>query len=120
MVPVVLLVAVLQTQGCTADAAAYVQAATRMVDAFDLADAASGFELAALRGCEPARVAAIYLRGLFDAREAARAGGSPESLAPVLRAQAALASLGDGAASPAAIAHRAISHSQGMERRMTS
>ena len=51
-----------------------------------------------------AQVAFLYIRGLIDAREAARQGGSPESLAPVRHAIASLEAIAQGRPGSAEIA----------------
>src|SRR5687767_3096283 len=50
---------------------------------FDLAGAARVLVAAGQRGDTFAQLAGVYLRGLIDAHEAARHGGSPDSLMPV-------------------------------------
>jgi hypothetical protein len=50
------------------------------------------------------QVAAVYVRSLLDAREAARQGGSPESLTPVRQAIAWLELVANGRPGPAEIA----------------
>src|SRR5262245_47926335 len=72
-----------------------VEARARAVE-FDLAGAATFLNAAAQRGDAGARTAALYIRGLIDAREASRQGGSPESLAPVREAIAALERIANG------------------------
>lgn len=54
--------------------------------------------------CPPADIQSVYLRGWEAARAAAREGGSPESLAPVREAIAALEQMAGGAHGPAEIA----------------
>jgi len=71
---------------------------------FDFAGAATLLKAAAERGDTSAQVAAIYIRGLIDAREASRQGGSPESLAPVHDAVASLERIAKGRPGPAEIA----------------
>jgi len=72
------------------DGAALLAEALERASLFDLPGAAARAEDARARGCDEAAVAGIYFRGLVAAREAARFGGSPESLQPVVRAVAAL------------------------------
>lgn len=76
---------------CPAEAAALVKDAAVRAAEFDMPGAAEKLEGAARRECASAGVAALYVRGLVDAREAFRQGGSPESLAPVRQAIASLA-----------------------------
>lgn len=71
---------------------------------FDLAGAADRFAMAAARGCTEARVGALYLRGLVDAREAFRQGGAPATLAPVRQAIASLEAIAHSRRGPAEIA----------------
>jgi hypothetical protein len=71
------------------------EARARAVE-FDLAGAATLLNAAAQRGDAGARTAALYIRGLIDAREASRQGGSPESLAPVREAIVELESIANG------------------------
>ena len=63
---------------------------------FDLSGAATLLNAAAQRGDASARTAALYIRGLIDAREASQQGDSPVSLAPVREAIAALDSIANG------------------------
>jgi hypothetical protein len=72
-----------------------VDARTRAVE-FDLVGAETLLNAAAQRGDASARTATLYIRGLIDAREASRQGGSPESLAPVRAAIEALESIANG------------------------
>jgi hypothetical protein len=76
---------------CQAEATALVEDAAARAAEFDVAGAAGTLEAAVARGCARARVSALYMRGLVDARDAFRQGGSPESLAPVRQAIASLA-----------------------------
>lgn len=70
-----------QQPGCAAVAEAQKRAET-----FDLAGALQRLQAAVRAGCEDAVLPATYLRGWIAAREAYRAGGSPESLRPVVQA----------------------------------
>jgi hypothetical protein len=79
----VLFVFALSAQSPSPDATDVLAAAAVRVAEFDVTGAVSLLDPAAADGDIDARVAAIYLRGLIDAREASRHGGSPESLAPV-------------------------------------
>jgi hypothetical protein len=78
---------------CDRQGAALVAEALARASLFDLAGAAARAEDARSRGCQDAEVPAIYFRGLVAAREAARFGGSPGSLQPVMRAVASLDAL---------------------------
>lgn len=89
---------------CPAEAAALVDDAAARATEFDLAGAADQLERAAAGGCASAGIGALYTRGLVDAREAFRQGGSPESLAPVRKAAEALERIARGRAGPAEIA----------------
>jgi len=80
-----------------------VEARARAVE-FDIAGAATLLNAAAQRGDASARTAALYIRGLIDAHEASRQGGSPESLAPVREAIASLESIANGRPGSAEIA----------------
>jgi tetratricopeptide (TPR) repeat protein len=71
---------------------------------FDLTGAVSVLNPAAAAGDISALAGAIYMRGLIAAREAARQGGSPESLAPVREAIASLEKIANGRAGSAEIA----------------
>jgi hypothetical protein len=104
MLAMALVFVLAQPQDCGREALAFAEAATRLVDDFDFKTAAGGFELAVLRGCESARVPALYLRGLAAAREAYSQGGADEALIAVRQAAANLESLGGGVAGPAEIA----------------
>jgi hypothetical protein len=72
--------------------------------AFDLSGAVERLKAAADGGDTNAQVAMVYVRGLVDAREAARRGGSPESLASVTQAIAWLGIVSNGRPGPAEIA----------------
>jgi hypothetical protein len=71
---------------------------------FDLAGAASVLASAGQIGDLFAQLAAVYVRGLIDAHEASRQGGSPESLTPVRQAIAWLELVANGRPGPAEIA----------------
>lgn len=78
---------------CAPDVAAAIdQAAVRAAE-LDLPAAAEQLRTAVGRGCTSAEVAALYVRGLVDAREAFRQGGAPASLAPVRQAIASLGAI---------------------------
>jgi hypothetical protein len=70
----------------------------------DLVGALAALEAPEASGCPDAEVAHTYLRGLLTARDAYGQGGSPESLAPVRQAIAALAARSGGEPRPAEIA----------------
>lgn len=89
---------------CPPDGVTLLDAAAVRVAEFDLQAAAGQLRHAVTQGCRGAEVAAIYLRGLVDAAEAFRHGGSPESLVPVGQAVAALAAIAQGRPGPAEIA----------------
>jgi hypothetical protein len=94
MVTVLFALALAQTPQCSPDAAALMKAATERAAGFDLAGALQRLQAAVRAGCEEAVLPATYLRGWIAAREAYRAGGSPESLRPVLQAIAMLEDAG--------------------------
>ena len=99
MVIAILLAAVLaQTSPCAGDARATAREAAERAQALDLAGAVQLYATAAAAGCPDAEVAAIYLRGLADAIDAYRSGGSEDALRPVKTAVAALE--GRGASRP--------------------
>jgi tetratricopeptide (TPR) repeat protein len=79
-----------QTAVCRDQAAPFVASALERGESFDLAGAADIFFAASGQWCIDAEIAGHYLRGLAAAREAYRQGGSPDSLAPVRLAVAAL------------------------------
>ena len=79
---------------CSPSVTPMVVEARARADELDLAGAAEWFHFAAEAGCADAAIGAWYLRGLVDAREAFRLGGSPESLIPVRQAIASLEVLG--------------------------
>jgi hypothetical protein len=71
---------------------------------FDLAGAFELARAAATRGDAGAQIAALYLRGLIDAREAFRDGGPADTLAPVREAIASLQAIAKGRPGSAEIA----------------
>lgn len=79
------------------------EAAVRAAE-FDLAGAANLLQSAVERGDTNAQVAAVYVRGLIEAREAWRQGGSPESLAHVRQAISWLEAIAKGQPGSAEIA----------------
>jgi hypothetical protein len=68
---------------CPADAAALMAEGASRAGEFDVPGAAERMDRAAAGGCESARVAALYLRGLLASREAFSQGAPPAALAPV-------------------------------------
>jgi hypothetical protein len=86
MSAVLVVMLVLAQAPCQEQSAALLADALDRAAWFDLTAAAAGAERSRALGCRDADVAAIYLRGLVEAREAARVGGSVESLEPVRRA----------------------------------
>jgi len=92
---------------CPPEAAALIEDAAARAAAFDLAGSADQLAAAA-RGCPEAHVAALYIRGLVDAQEAFRQGGSPEALIPVRGAIDALARIALNRPGPAEVARLAL------------
>jgi len=78
---IALLLTLALGQAACADSAALLAAATERAAVLDLQGATA--RLASVRQCADTAVPYWYLQGLIAAREAYRAGGSPESLAPV-------------------------------------
>lgn len=89
---------------CPPDAMALMAEASVRAAEFDLPAAAEQLRVAVAQGCTSAEVAAFYVRGLLDAREAFRQGGSPESLVQVQDAIGALDAIAQSRPGPAAIA----------------
>jgi hypothetical protein len=87
---VVSLALMQQPAVCRDQAAPFLASALERGELFDLAGAAEVFFAASGQWCVDAEIAGHYLRGLIAAREAYRQGGSPESLAPVRLAVAAI------------------------------
>ena len=88
---IVLLLALLaQEPGCAGAAAAKARA-----DAFDMRGALERLDAASRSGCANAQTQVTYLRGWLAARDAYRAGGSPESLTNVEAAVASLSAAGE-------------------------
>ena len=98
-----LLIALAQAP-CPADAMTLVLEASIRAEEFDLPGAADRMQMAASGGCATARIPALYLRGLVDAREAFRQGAPPESLTPVREAIASLEAIAGGRPGSAQIA----------------
>jgi hypothetical protein len=99
---VAVFVAVSLSTAPAEDAVVLADASAR-VAAFDIAGAAELLSRSA--GADVAvQVAAVYLRGLVDAREASRQGGSAETLAPVRAAITWLGQVANGRPGPAEIA----------------
>src|SRR5262245_40869390 len=90
MTTLALVLLLAQTPPCTPDAVALIKAANERAAAFDLAGAATRLQSAVMSGCTDAVLPSIYLRGWIAAREAYRAGGSPESLRAVSQSIAML------------------------------
>jgi hypothetical protein len=86
------------------DTATLVTEASIRATEFDLPAASTLLRAAAARGEPDAQVAALYTQGLVDAREAARLGGTAESLAPVRAAIASLETISKGRPGTAEIA----------------
>jgi tetratricopeptide (TPR) repeat protein len=103
MITVLLALALAQAPHCSPDAAALMKAAAEHAAALDLAGAAQRLQAAVTSGCADAVLPSAYLRGWIAARDAYRVGGSPESLQPVLQADAVLQKTG-GAPGPSQIA----------------
>ena len=78
--------------------------AQALASEFDLAGAARVLAAAGQRGDTFAQLAGVYLRGLIDAHEASRHGGSPDSLMPVRQAIAWLEIVANGRPGSAEIA----------------
>lgn len=89
---------------CPPDAMALVDEAAARAAEFDLPGAAEHLRTAVAAGCTNAQVAALYVGGLVDSREAFKQGGPPESLAPVRRAIVSLEAIGQNRPGPAEIA----------------
>ena len=83
------------------------EASVRAAD-LDLRAAAERLDAAVEQGCVGARIAALYVRGLVDSREAFRQGGPPEALVPVRQAIASLEAMAQGSPGPAEIARRLL------------
>lgn len=86
----VLAVFLLQDSACRGEAARHIADAVRLGESFNLIGAAAAYEAAAQSGCETARVAAVYVRGLVAAREADAQFGSAAALQPLKQAIAVL------------------------------
>jgi hypothetical protein len=89
---------------CGGEVAALMAEASVHAADLDLPRAAERLRAAANRGCDEADVAALYVGGLVDAREAFRLGAPPESLEPVRQAMASLEALAGNQQGPAEIA----------------
>jgi hypothetical protein len=79
-----------QPAACREQAAPFLASALERGEMFDLPGAADMFFAASGQWCADAEIAGHYLRGLTAAREAYRQGGSPDALAPVRLAVAAI------------------------------
>ena len=93
MLSLVLVFALAQQGGCPAEAGAAIAGAASLARSLDLAAAAARLEGAVPGGCNRARVAVEYWRGLQAARDAYRTGGDAVSLRPVEAAIARLEGL---------------------------
>jgi hypothetical protein len=78
MATVIIALVLAQEPGCAAVAAARARA-----DAFDLSGAMQQLQAAVKARCSAAQIQDAYLRGWIAARDAYRAGGSPDSLKEV-------------------------------------
>ena len=98
-----LLGVLLASQGqCLPASTARLSQASILASRFDIAGAASLLRDAV--DCDDAKVNALYLQGLLDARAAARVGGTAESLAPLRKTIAALEVMAGSQIGPAEIA----------------
>ena len=93
-----------QQASCPPDAMALMDKASVRAADFDVLPAAELLRTAVEHGCASAEVAALYMRGLVDAREAFRQGGAPASLAPVRQVIASLKAMAQTRPGPAEIA----------------
>ena len=89
---------------CPPDETRLMAEASVRAEEFDLPGAADRMRLAASRGCAAAEIAALYLRGLVDARDIFRQGAPPASLAPVREAIASFQTIAQGRPGSAEIA----------------
>jgi hypothetical protein len=108
MLVLVLAVAIAQASICTGAAATLHQEAAGRAALLDLAGAVERLDRAVAAGCAEDRAASLYRRGLLDARDAFRVGGSPESLEPVQRAVVSLDALAAGAPGSAQVARTVL------------
>ena len=91
MIALALSLALMQQPAvCRDQAAPFLARALERGELFDLSGAADVLFAASGQWCIDAEIAGHYLRGLIAAREAWRQGGSPDSLAPVRLAIAAI------------------------------
>jgi tetratricopeptide (TPR) repeat protein len=102
------LVLMQDPSSCRVQAEPYMATALELGESFNLGGAADIFFVAAGHWCIDAEIAGHYLRGLGAAREAYRAGGSPESLVPVRLAIAAIDARAQYAPATAAIARAVL------------
>jgi eukaryotic-like serine/threonine-protein kinase len=86
------------------DARSLIAEAMVRVAEFDLPGAMQLLSAAAIKGDAGAEVGLVYVRGLVDAREAFRDGGTAEALAPVLAAVEGLGAISQGRRGSAEIA----------------
>ena len=94
----------LQQPVCPVEAGALVADASRRAAEFDLPAAAGQLRSAVAQGCASAEIAALFLQGLVDARDAFKQGGTAASLASVRQAIASLDGLAGQRPGPAEIA----------------
>ena len=98
------LMLAVQQDPCPPDAMSLMAEASVRAAELDLPAAAEQLRATVAQGCASAEVAALYVRGLVDAHEAFRQGGSPESLVPVRHAIGALEAIAQSRPGPAGIA----------------
>jgi hypothetical protein len=112
-----LLLALAQGAQCSPEATALMKTATERAALFDLAGALQRMQAAAMSGCVDARLPAVYLRGWIAARDAYRAGGSPDSLRSVSQSISMLQDIGrTGQAQIAALVLQAAAAAAQSER----
>ena len=93
---------------CPQEATRLVADASVLAAELDLRAAAEQLYAAVGQGCSGAGIAALYVGGLVDSREAFRQGGPPESLVPVRQAIASLEAIAQGGPGPAEIARQLL------------
>ena len=97
-----------QQAPCPQEATRRVAEASVLAAELDLRAAAEQLYAAVEQGCAGAGIAALYVGGLVDSREAFRQGGPPKSLGPVRQAIASLEAIAQGGPGPAEIARRLL------------
>jgi hypothetical protein len=95
VVVLLLLLAFLQAEDCTADAKALLAEAATRTAGLDASGASDAVSKASAFGCTDARIAMLYLGGLASARDAYALGGAPDSLTGVNAGVAALVALSE-------------------------